>query len=89
MEALGAYKVSVLKDGTPWSNMPVVLSGGMEVKNSGGDGWLNFTDLTSDGKLTGGDFFTLENLTSGSQYEVILLWASSECEFASEVINVP
>ena len=51
--------------------------------------YLNFTDLMADGKLTGGDFFTLENLDSGSQYEVILLWAADDSKITSEVINVP
>ena len=90
-EGLPAYKVSVLKDDTPWSNMPVELTSGMEIKNAGGDEWLNFTDLTSDDMLTGGDFFTLEKLTSGSKYEVILLWAAegNDCEITREVINVP
>ena len=90
-EALSAYKVSVLKDGTPWSDMPVELTGGMEMKNTAGDEWLNFTDLTSDDKLTGGDFFTLENLTSGSKYEVILLWVwgANDCKITSEVMYVP
>lgn len=88
-EGLSAYKISVLKDNTPWTNMPVVVSGGMAIKNAGGDEWLNFTDLTSDSKLTGGDFFTLEDLTSGSKYEVILLWASTDNKITSEEMNVP
>ncbi|MCJ2556249.1 MAG: hypothetical protein LN415_03980 [Candidatus Thermoplasmatota archaeon] len=87
MEALSAFKVSVLKDGIPWGSPSVVWQGAC------GTGWageyLNFTDLTSDGKLTGGDFFTLENLTSGSQYEVILIWAANDNKITSEVINVP
>jgi hypothetical protein len=54
-----------------------------------GDEYLNFTDLTTDDKLTGGDFFTLEDLESGAQYEVVLLWASNDNKITSEVINVP
>ncbi len=88
-EGLSAYKVSVLKDGTPWTNMPMVVSIGMEVKNQNGDEWLNFTDLTGDDKLTGGDFFTLEDLTSGSKYEVSLLWAANDNKITSEEMNVP
>lgn len=90
-EALIAYKVSVLKDDTPWSDMSVELTGGMEIRNTDGDEWLNFTDLTRDDMLTGGDFFTLEDLTSGSKYEVILLfmWGPNECEITSEVMYVP
>ncbi|MFQ6107902.1 MAG: hypothetical protein ACE5QF_10040 [Thermoplasmata archaeon] len=87
-EALGACKVAVLKDGTPWPGFPKIIADGVTGTGPAGE-YLNFTDLTSDDELTGGDFFTLENLTSGSQYEVILLWASTVCKFASEVINVP
>ena len=90
-EHLSAYKVSVLKDGTPWSDMPVELTGGMEIRNTGGGEWLNFTDLTRDDRLTGGDFFTLEDLASGSKYEVILLWVwgPNDCKITSEVMYVP
>jgi flagellin-like protein len=89
-EGLNAYKVSVLKGGTPWSDGPKALVGNLEWTNPGaGDEWLNFTDLTLDDKLTGGDFFDLENLESGAQYEVVLLWASNDNKITSEVINVP
>jgi flagellin-like protein len=89
-EGLNAYKVSVLKDGTPWSDGPKAVSGVLEWQNPGaGVEWLNFTDLTSDDKLTGGDFFTLEDLESGSSYEVVLLWASNDNKITSEIINVP
>lgn len=85
---LDAYKVAVLKDGTPWAGFPKIVVAGAMGTGPAGE-YLNFTDLTSDGKLTGGDFFTLENLTSGSQYEFILLWTSTRCKLTSEVINVP
>ena len=87
-EALGAYKVTVLMDGTPWAGFPEIVIDGAIGTGPAGE-YLNFTDLTSDGKLTEGDFFTLENLTSGSQYEFILLWTSTRCKLTSEVINVP
>ena len=87
-ENLDAYKIAVLKDGTPWAGFPKILVDGVIGSGPAGE-YLNFTDLTSNGKLTGGDFFMLENLTSGSQYEVILLWASTVCKLTSEVINVP
>lgn len=85
---LDAYKIAVLKDGTPWAGFPKIVVNGAIGTGPAGE-YLNFTDLTSDGKLTGGDFFTLENLTSGSQYEFILLWTSTSCKLTSEVINVP
>jgi len=89
-EGLTAYKVTVLKDSTAWSVMPVLLSNGMAIQNTGGAGeWLNFTDLLGEGDLTGGDFFTLENLDSGYEYEVILLWAASNNKITSEKMTVP
>lgn len=88
MEALSAFKVVVLKDGTQWAGFPKIVVAGAIGSGPAGE-YLNFIDLTSDGKLTGGDFFTFENLTSGSKYEVILLWASIRCMLTSEVINVP
>ena len=89
-EGLTAYKVTVLKDSVAWSVMPVLLSNGMTIQNTGGAGeWLNFTDLLGEGDLTGGDFFTLEKLDSGSEYEVILLWAASNNKITSEKMTVP
>ncbi len=86
-ESLNAYKVSVLKDGTPWGAPAVVKNGEVLTATTGEK--LNFTDLTSDTKLTGGDFFTLEVLESGAQYEVILLWAANDNKITSETMNVP
>jgi len=88
LEPLENYKVSVLKDGTPWSGFPKVLSDG-NIGIGPASEHLNFTDLMSDGKLSGGDFFTMESLESGSQYEIILLWAANDNKIASHVINVP
>ena len=87
-EALSAYKVAVLKDGTPWAGFPKIVVDGAMGTGPAGE-YLNFTDLTADGKLTGGDFFTLENLESGSTYEVILIWAANDNKITSETINVP
>ena len=87
-ENLDAYKVTVVKDLIPWAVFPKILVDGVIGTGPAGE-YLNFTDLTGDGKLTGGDFFTLENLTSGSQYEVILLWAADDSKITSETINVP
>jgi len=87
VEALSAYKVTVLKDGIPWGAPSVVKQG--DCGNGPVNEELNFTDLTADDKLTGGDFFTLESLTSGSEYEVILLWAADDTKITSETINVP
>ena len=81
-------EVVVLKDGTQWAGFPKIVVAGAIGSGPAGE-YLNFIDLTSDGKLTGGDFFTFENLISGSKYEVILLWASIRCMLTSEVINVP
>ena len=86
-ESLNAYKVSVLKDGVPWGTPEVVKQG--DCGNGPVNEELNFTDLTSDTKLTGGDFFTLENLEPGSTYEVILLWAANDNKITSETVTVP
>ncbi len=88
LEPLENYKVLVLKDGTPWPGYPKVLIHG-DIGVGPEREYLNFTDLTSDGQLSGGDFFTLEHLESGSQYEIILLWAANDNELASEVVTVP
>jgi len=77
-----------LKDGTPWTGFPKIVVDGAIGTGPAGE-YLNFTDLTADGKLTRGDFFRLEDLTSGSQYEVVLLMAWNDTKIASEVINVP
>ncbi len=88
-EALSSYKVNVMKNGVAWSVMPVLLSDGMTIENTGGAGeWLNFTDALGEGDLTAGDFFTLEELASGSEYEVAIFWASSNDKITSVTVNV-
>ncbi len=88
-ETLSSYKVSVTKDGVAWSGMPVLLSDGMKIENTGGAGeWLNFTDVIGEGDLTAGDFFTLEKLASGSSYEVAIFWAASNDKITSTTVNV-
>lgn len=87
-EPLDAYKVMVLRDDTPWTDFPKVVREGTIGQGPAGE-YLNFTDLTSDGNLTSGDFFIFENLQSGAHYELKLIWAESDVELASETINVP
>ncbi len=82
------YKVAVLKDGAPWAGFPKIVVDGAIGPGPAGE-YLSFTDLTSDGKLTGGDFFTMERLEPSTEYELILLWAANDNKIASEVINVP
>lgn len=87
-EPLDAYKVMVLGDDTPWTDFPKVVREGTIGRGPSGE-YLNFTDLTSDGDLTGGDFFIFEKLQSGARYELKLIWAASDVELASETVNVP
>jgi hypothetical protein len=82
------YKVAVLKDGAPWPGLPAIVTEGLIGTAPSGER-MYFVDLTGNEKLTVGDFFTLENLESGAQYEVVLLWASNDNKITSEVINVP
>ena len=87
-EPLDNYKVTILRNATPWSGFPRGLSDGCIGVGPARE-YVNFTDLTRDGNLTGGDFFTMENLESGSRYEIVLLWAADDNKIASHVINVP
>ncbi|MCJ2669947.1 MAG: hypothetical protein LN416_05495 [Candidatus Thermoplasmatota archaeon] len=85
-EPLSMFELRVLKDGHHWSSSPTPLSDG-NILNGPYDEYLNFTDLTGDGRLSNGDFFTLENLSSGSQYEVVLFWAPNHSMVASELVS--
>jgi len=85
------YKVAILQDGTPiwlqyttWKN---VTEGNIMTGPAGE--YLNFTDSDHNGKLSRGDFFTLERLEPSTEYELILLWAVNVNKITSEVINVP
>lgn len=85
-EPLGRFELRVLKDNSFWLSSPTPLSDG-SILNGPYDEYLNFTDLTGDGRLSNGDFFTLENLSSGSQYEVVLYWAPYHSMVASELVS--
>lgn len=80
--------MTILKNGTPWSGYPREFTDGYVGVGPAGE-YVNFTDLTGDGNLTGGDFFTMEGLESGSRYEIVLLWAADDNKITSHVINVP
>ncbi len=73
------YRVAVLKDGLVWfdcrdhlqsypDSYPIVMGTGPTGE------YLNFTNLMGGHGLTRGDYFTLESLTSGSEYEFTLFW---------------
>ncbi|GAG15877.1 unnamed protein product, partial [marine sediment metagenome] len=64
IEALTPYGVAVLKNGSPFFDNTRVLSTGHIGTGPAGE-YLNFTDITRDGQLSVGDYFTLENLSSG------------------------
>lgn len=82
------YKVAVLKDGASWAGFPkIVVDGGIGLGPA--DEYLSFTDLNSDGSLSLGDFFAMERLEPGTEYELILLWASTDNKIAHEVITGP
>lgn len=85
---LDRYKVSVLKDDERWSGFPSPVEHGSLGRGPAGE-YLNFTDLTFDGNLTAGDWVTLENLESGADYELILLWAECDKRLENAIISVP
>lgn len=78
-EALGLYKVTVL-NGTTVAISALDLQ---NVKNAGDTGvsggglTLEFTDVTDDGKLNGGDWFILSGTDSTSDYQVAIYWKAS------------
>ena len=85
---LGRYEVSVLKDNSSWSGSPRILSDGGLGTGPAGE-YLNFTDSNGDGSLSRWDFFTLDNLTSGSVYEVVLFFRDCDSEITREVVVAP
>lgn len=87
-EALEAFEVSVFTNDTLWSGFPMTLESTSLGQGPSGE-WLNFTDLLSDERLTGGDFFTLENVRPGTRLEVVLIWSLDQFELEREVIDVP
>ncbi|MCJ2555797.1 MAG: type IV pilin [Candidatus Thermoplasmatota archaeon] len=83
-----SYEVSVLMDGTAWSGFPKALSAGLIGSGPANEN-LTYTDVAGVDTLTKGDFFTLEGLSSGSTYELLLIWAADDGVITSEIINVP
>ncbi len=61
--------------GTPSTMFTAALAGG-SVGTSGGVTLL-YEDLNGDGKLTGGDFFTVQGVGNPNSYNIILLWKAS------------
>jgi len=88
VHSLDRYEVSVLKDGERWCGFPRPLENGPVGRGPAGE-YLNFTDLTGDGNLTTYDWFTLENLESGTEYELVLFWAECSKRLETVGINVP
>jgi len=85
-EPLSMFELRVHKDGHFWSSSHTPLSDG-NILNGPYDEYLNFTVLNGDGRLSNGDYFTLENLSSGSQYEVILIWALYDHVMCTELVS--
>ena len=88
VHALEKYQVSILKNGERWGGLPVQLERGPLGRGPIGE-YLNFTDLNSDGNLTRGDWFTLENLEAGTEYELVLFWAECSKRLVTVGISVP
>lgn len=87
-EAFETFEVSAFTNDTLWSGFPMTLESTSLGQGPSGE-WLNFTDLTSDGRLSDGDFFTLENVRPGTRLEVVLIWSLDQFELEREVIDVP
>jgi hypothetical protein len=65
------FRVTVLADGNP--AIPATdLAAGVDI--SGGGLILRYTDLGGEGKVTGGDTFSLTGISAGVAYEVVILW---------------
>jgi hypothetical protein len=88
LEELSSFEVSILKDNISWFDNPRILTIGNIAIGPAGE-YLNFTDLTSDGNLSMGDFFRLENLTSDSTYEIVLIWRECDKRIESAVVHIP
>jgi len=86
IEDLAAYKISMTQNGTSWDGFPKILSVGILGRGPSSE-YLNFTDLTGDGNLTGGDRFTLEKTRPGTLYELKVMWALSDHDVASVIID--
>lgn len=88
LHSLDSYKVNVVKDGKRWGGFPTPMEHGSLGRGPAGE-YLNFTDLTLDGNLTTYDWFTLENLESSSEYELVLSWAECSKRLKTATISVP
>ena len=70
-ENVDLFRVTVLADGNP--AIPATdLAAGVDI--SGGGLILRYTDLGGEGKVTGGDTFSLTGISAGVAYEVVILW---------------
>jgi len=86
---LDCYKVAVLKDTTRlFPGPPTTVTEGAVGVIQGGES-LIFRDSDGDGRLTGGDYFTLERLDPGTLYEVVLIWAANDNKITSETVRTP
>ena len=88
LEELSSFEVSILKDNISWLDDPRIVTIGSIAIGPAGE-YLNFTDLNSDGNLSMGDFFRLENLTSDSTYEIVLIWRECDVRIESSVVDIP
>lgn len=89
---LGHYKVSVLKDGRLWTGFPETLTdttANFTYGRGPAGEWLNFSDSDGNFGLSHSDRFTLEDLESGSEYEIVLLWAENNKRIADEIVEMP
>lgn len=89
---LSHYKVDVLKDGASWTGFPEELmdtTANLTYSRGPAGEWLNFTDSDHDYGLDYPDRFTLENLESGSEYELVLRWAESNERIADVTVSAP
>lgn len=89
IKPLDCFKVVVIKDGTPlFLGLPTNVTEGDMGVIQGGES-LIFTDSDGDGRLTRGDYFTLERLDSGTLYELVLIWAANDNKISSEAVQTP
>ncbi len=89
IKPLDCFKVVVIKDGTPlFPGLPTNVTEGDMGVIQGGES-LIFTDSDGDGRLTRGDYFTLERLDSGTLYELVLIWAANDNKISSEAVQTP
>ncbi len=82
---LSNYQVSIRLNGTWVSGLQnrMVMVG--TVGAAGGLS-LTFADVNGDGRLTGGDFFTLSGTRTGLSYQLELIWGSSGPRIAAALI---